>query len=286
MLWLLCAFLTALCESLKDVVMKKSLGDANEYVVAWAWVFFSLPFLLPAVWYQGIPPLGEQFWLALGCGGGLNFIAFILYVKALKYGDLSLTVPMIAFSPLFLLLTAPLVLGEFPTVWGMLGVLLVVVGSYLLNLREKHKGYLAPYRALLSETGPRMMLGVALIWGIATTIDKVGLQNSAPVFWVAALNGVLMVALTPVMLNQPGSLGQVQRHFKALVLIGFLAALAALFQMFAVAMTLVAYVIAIKRTSTLMSVAWGYLFFGEAGLSERIAGAVVMLAGILCMTLL
>lgn len=266
--------------------MKKSLEEANEYVVAWASIFFALPFLIPVVLYQGIPRLDEQFWFALAWSASLNFVAIILYAKAIKVSDLSLTVPLIAFSPLFLLLTAPIIVGEFPSLSGVVGVLLVVVGSYLLNLRERQKGYLAPYRALLHEQGPRLMLGVAFIWSIAAAIDKVGLQHSAPIFWGTAVNSVILIPMTIMMLRRAGSMAHIQRNFLQLVAIGLLAALVSMCQMTAAALTLVAYVIAVKRTSTVMSVLFGHVLLREEGVRERLAGAVVMVCGILCITLL
>ncbi len=55
--------------------------------------------------------------------------------------------------------------------------------------------------------------------------------------------------------------------------------------MSAISIGLVPYVIAIKRTSIVLSVIWGGLFFGERGIRQRLLGAVVMLAGVVCITL-
>jgi uncharacterized membrane protein len=156
MVWFIFAFLTALFEATKDVFSKKSLKDVDEYVVAWSLPFFALPFLLPILLFTGIPPLGERFWRALVIGGTLYAITLILYMKAIKSSDLSITVPMLTFTPLFLLITSPLIVGEFPSIFGLIGILLVVTGSYLLNITKKSHGYFAPFKALLKEKGPRI----------------------------------------------------------------------------------------------------------------------------------
>jgi len=114
MLWVLLALLTALFESAKDILSKERLRQADEYLVAWAWRCFALPFLLPPLLLLPFPPLDRGFWGALLVSGSLNAVTAVLYMKALKASDLSLTVPMVAFSPLFLLLTSPLLLGEMP----------------------------------------------------------------------------------------------------------------------------------------------------------------------------
>ena len=140
MIWLVFAFLTAFFESMKDVFSKKSLKDVDEYIVALALRLFSLPFLLPLLFFVEMPDLGEKFWVTLFVAGALNVLATILYMKAIKHSDLSVAVPMITFTPLFLLATSPLIVGEFPNFIGFVGVILIVLGSYTLNIKERHKG--------------------------------------------------------------------------------------------------------------------------------------------------
>jgi len=177
MLWIVYVLLTALCESLKDVFSKKGLADIDEYVIAWSLRFFALPFLLPILFFIKIPNLTKAFWFALLLGGGLNAICTILYMKAIKQSALSLTVPLVAFTPLFLLLTSPFMVGEFPALSGIGGIFLIVSGSYVLNFSVAQRGYLAPFRTLFKESGPRLMLLVAFLWSISANCDKIGIQN-------------------------------------------------------------------------------------------------------------
>ena len=140
MLWILFAFLGAFSESLKDVFSKKALNsikNIDEYVAAWSMRFFALPFLLSLLLFVEIPVIGDGFWSALLVSGGLNTITTILYMKALKLSDLSVTVPMVTFTPLFLLVTSPLIVGEFPGVFGVFGIILIVMGAYMLNIKKR-----------------------------------------------------------------------------------------------------------------------------------------------------
>jgi len=50
--------------------------------------------------------------------------------------------------------------------------------------------------------------------------------------------------------------------------------------MLALNLAIVPYVIAIKRTSTVMSVLWGTLVLREPGLRERLLGTLVMVLGV------
>jgi uncharacterized membrane protein len=286
MTWVILSLLTALCESLKDVFSKKGLADIDEYVIAWSLRFFALPFLLPILFFVKTPTITKGFWLALLLGGGLNAICTIFYMKAIKQTALSLTVPLVAFTPLFLLLTSPFMVGELPDLSGIGGIFLIVIGSYVLNISATPRGYLAPFRALFKESGPRLMLLAAFLWSITANCDKIGIRNSSPLFWSIATTAFMSLVLAPIMLyKSPRAIKQLPIVFKKLVPIGFFCALTVIFQMLAVNLTLVAHVIAIKRTSTVISVLWGFLVFKEAGFKERLLGAGIMVAGVLLISL-
>jgi len=284
--WIAYSFLTALFESLKDVLGKKSLEKCNEYIVAWSLRIFALPFILPLLVFTKETVLGNRFWPALLVGGTLNIVTSILYMKAIKTSDLSVTVPMVTFTPLFLLLTSPLIVGEFPSLKGVFGILLIVTGSYLLHLKEKKKGLLAPFKAIVKEKGPRLMLAVAFIWSITSNIDKVGIQNSSIVHWAIAMHIFSIFAMIPVVwVTSRSSISQVWKRQKVLLPLGFVDALKYIFQMAAIQLTLVAYVISIKRTSAILSVVFGVLIFKEKGFRERLTGSVIMILGVLLITL-
>ncbi|MFP4134026.1 MAG: EamA family transporter [Halothece sp.] len=287
MVWVIFATLTALFESFKDVASKRGLNTLDEYVVAWSMIFFTLPLMLPLLGIIDRPELGENFIWALLAGGSLNVVSMLLYIRALKLADLSLAVPLITFTPLFLLVTSPIIVGETPTAMDAVGIVCIVSGSYLLNLQQKEQGYFAPFKALVKNKGSQLMLLVALIWSFSSTIDKVGVQNSSPTFWAIAIYTYIAVGMLPIMLlKSPKGLQQVIQNLPTLVPIGLLQGLVVLCQMQAISLTLVAHVISIKRMSALLSVIWGHLIFKEKGLKERITGATVMVVGVLFITLL
>ena len=286
MTWIVFAGLTALFESLKDVVSKRAMPALDVYLVSWSLFALMLPVLL-AVWcFQWMPPLGPDFGIALMMGGTLNAISVVLYITALSQGELSLTVPLIALTPLFLLITAPLLVNELPALSDGLGVLLIVGGAYVLNLRQKQLGWLAPFRAVIDQVGPRLMLLVAFIWSFTANFDKIGVTNSSPTFWVIALFSFIAIAISPmVLLKSEHPLQQIAQCYPRLLLIGGLSCITVLCQMQAIQLSLVTRVIAVKRMSALLGVFWGYALFKEQGIRERAAGTVLMILGVLCITL-
>ncbi len=286
MIWLVFAILTAFFESLKDVSSKRSLRNLDVYIVAWSANIFAVVFLIPLLLLAGIPKIDSQFWIALFIGGSLNVVSFTLYIRAIQIADLSLTVPLVTLTPLFLLFTSPLIVHENPTVADAIGILLIVIGSYVLNLRERQNGYFAPLKVLFRNKGSRFMLMVAFLWSITSNFDKVGVVHSSPLFWSTSLYAYLGVGMFPIALfNSRNKFNQILPNLKPLALIGLFHAIAITFQMIAVTYTLVTQVIAVKRMSALISVLFGHFMFHEKGLQERLSGAAIMVLGVIVMTL-
>lgn len=285
MSWIIFALSAALFDSLKDITSKHNLKKIDEYVVGWSLRIFALVFLLPLLLFIKVPQLGNQFWQALIIGGLINLATTIMYMKAIKHSDLSLTVPFVTFTPLFLLVTSPLIVKEFPKLLGLIGVILIVGGAYILNINAKHKSYLAPFRALFSQTGPRLMLVVAFLFSISSNFDKIGTKNSSPLFWTIAVDSFLAVTMIPILMSRsPQYLQQVKKNIKTLLPIGLFGAIALISQMTAIKLAFVTYVISIKRLSALISVLAGYFIFKEKGIRERLAGAILMILGVILIT--
>jgi len=287
MAWFIFALLTAVFASIRDIVSKYGLKDVDEYIITWSSRFFALPIFVPILFWQEKPTLGERFLPTLVIILVIEVIANILYFRALKRSDLSLTVPMISFTPIFLLVTSPLIVDEHLSRWDGVGIGLIVIGSYVLNLKTSKQGYLAPFQALLSHQGPKIMLGVAILWSFLSTFNKVGVQNSSPTFWAAISSTILAVALSPIMLSKSwGKLEQIPNNIKILIPIGILQGLTVLCFMKSIMLTLVAHAVTVKRMSILLSALLGHLVFGEPGLQERTTGAAIMVLGVSIISLL
>ncbi|MEO0757948.1 MAG: EamA family transporter [Cyanobacteria bacterium J06648_16] len=286
MLWLLFASCTACFESFKDVTGKQSLKTLNEYTVLFSFAAIGAVALLGVMLLtEGWPTLGPGYGPALLVGGSLNILAFTLYVRAIKVADLSLTVPLVTLTPLFLLITSPLIVQEWPTLADAAGVLLLAVGAYVLNLRPSaHSSVWTPLTAMVQSPGSRMMLAVAFLWSITSNFDKVGTVNSSPLCWGMSLFGVVAVGMVPFVLRQPVHPASLLSQLPMLGLTGVFNATAVGFQFAALTLAPVAQVIAVKRLSTVISVLFGYFLFKETGLRERLLGAAIMVFGVAVMS--
>jgi drug/metabolite transporter (DMT)-like permease len=222
-----------------------------------------------------------SFWTALLVVGTLNTTAVALYMTALRAADVSIAVPMIAFTPLLMLGFGPLVLGERPSAVGVAGMVLVVAGAYALRLDQRRYGWLAPLRALVSERGPRIMLVVALLFSVTSTFDKVGVRAWAPLPWVAAVHAAGAVGLAPFALPRLRAAARAGRWPpRRLLAIGLLSAAGNVTQMFALRLAVAAYVIAVKRLSVALTVVAGHVLLREPGFRQRALGAAMMVLGV------
>lgn len=292
MLWFLLSSGTALCEALKDVTGKQALKSLDEYSVllGFSTVGASLMggFMLMT---EGVPTLGPRYGLALIVGGSLNILAFTLYFRAIKTADLSLTVPLVTLTPLFLLVTSPIIVGEWPTGLDAVGVVLLILGSYVLNLKPSEGFTLAPLQAITANSGSRTMICVAFLWSITSNFDKVGTLNSSSLFWGMSLFATVALGMVPFVAQRilqkglQNVVSPLRVQAKFVVLAGIFIAVGVSLQFAALTMAPVAQVIAVKRMSALISVGFGYFLFGETDLRERLLGASIMVSGVAIMAI-
>jgi len=254
--------------------------------VAWLIRILPAPILLIILAFTPLPVLTSELLLLVIAVGIVGAVVTVAYMKAIKISPLSLSLPMLTFTPVFMLLTSPLILGEFPTWTGVAGIICIVAGAYLLNIRDARRGYLAPIKSLFREKGPVIMLCIALVWSIMANVDKIGIMKSSVIFWSASFYTAVAIFLFPVvLLKSKGGLGSIRKNLKFVPAMGIVPAARVLFQMTAITMTIVPYVISIKRTSAFFGSLYGRFFFGERGFRERIAGVLVMITGVILIAL-
>lgn len=286
-MWILYALLTAIFASSRDLASKRGSESLDEYIIAWASRFFALPLFAPILLFVPQPEIGDRFAPVFLATITIQIGANLLYFRAVKLADLSLAIPMLSFTPLFLLVTSPILVGEYPTFWDIVGVVLIASGAYLLNIKAKALGYFAPFRALWKQRGTQLMLVVALLWSLLANLNKIGMQNSSPWFWAAIDSAALAPAFTAIAFYKSrASFSQVIPNLKYLFPLGLAQGLTLLCALKGFELTLVARVVAVKRASVLFSALAGHILLHEPGIRERGTGAIVMFVGVAIITLL
>lgn len=287
-LWVLFALLAAFSLATSDALTKKALALHNEYLVAWLRLLLSLPVLLASLLFIQVPQLNRDFYIAFLTALPLEVVAIIFYIKALKVSPLSLTLPFLSLTPVFLIIVPYIVLGERVSVIGALGVLFIAVGGYTLNIKEFKKGVFEPFLAIKKEKGSIFMIIVALIYSFTSSLGKRAIEHSSPIFFGATYITLLVIVLTPIALYKGrDELRVIFRNgaIKSTVLPGMLQSIMIISHMIAMSMTKVAYMISVKRLSLLIGIFYGYLFFKESGIRERMLGTILMLTGFVLIVL-
>ncbi|MDH4231654.1 MAG: DMT family transporter [Nitrospirota bacterium] len=283
-LWVVLSLISAFSLATSDALAKKSLQENDEYLVAWFRLVFSLPLLLVFMLFTPVPELDSDFYTAFVIALPLEIVTVILYIKALKLSPMSLTLPFLSLTPFFLILNSYLILGEKVSFWGATGILLVVFGSYLLNIGEVKKGFFEPVKAIKREKGSVLMICVALLYSFTSSFGKMAIEHSSPLFFGITYFIALNIAFAPIgyIMGRRG-LGIFfrERRFRSLVLPGFFYALMVLTHMTAMKLTKVAYMISVKRASLLIGIIYGYIFFREKHIESRFTGALLMFIGFL-----
>lgn len=282
-LWLILALVSAFSLATSDALLKKALKQHNEYIIGWLRLITATPFLLLSLYFIKIPAIGPDFYYAFGWAIPIEMTALILYVKALKQSPMSLTLPFLALSPVFLIFTSYILLGEKVSAVGIVGIILIAAGSYVLNLSEFKNGIMEPILAIKKERGSIYIIITALLYSISASFGKMGVDNSSSIFFGATFFIGLGICMTPIALIQGKSeIAAIFKNgaFKNSILPGFFYALMIMSHMLSVSMVNVAYTISVKRLSLLIGVFYGWLFFKETGIRERLAGTFLMLAGV------
>jgi drug/metabolite transporter (DMT)-like permease len=279
MLWVPIALLTAVSLATADTLSKRALRETEDMVIVWVREGYALPFLAIALLFAPMPSLDGRFWAALAVLVPLEVAALMLYVKAIRLSPLSLSVPYMALSPVFIVFISFISLGERPSAGGVAGILLIAAGAYLLNARASEGGALGPLRAIARERGSVLMIIVALIYAVTSTLGKVAINHSSPVFFGFFYPFTLTVALSAILLVR-GKLRLVASRPRVFLPIGMTTAVMILSHFTALSLTQVAYMISVKRTSLIVSVIFGRLVFKEAGVGRRLVYSSIMAAGV------
>ena len=185
MFWFAFALVGALSQAGYNLAVKVLLRTVRPFPLA-GFSFLSGSLVLFAISFMtGIPDTGPGLLPAVAVTVAINIVATVLFYRALVTTDLSLSVPMLAFTPVFLILTSFLILGELPSPAGAAGILLVATGAYLLNLEYRDGSpcsLTGPFLRLRRDRGIQAMLLVSFLYSISVNYDKRVVEESDPVF--------------------------------------------------------------------------------------------------------
>ena len=245
-MWQVLALTAALCQVLRNTVMKRLGHELDEYMAVWGRFTFLLPFAAIFVLWHGVPVVKPGFVWVCFLFAVCQIISVMALSKALKLSPISMVTALWKVSLLVLVVLGYVTLKEKPSILGVAGILISMSGVYLLNVQRSHISWWAPLSVLFTDRGLRYTLLSALFFAPAVITIKWAMQLSDP--YMGTLGGYLAASLlvTPIVLMTSRQyFAAVPRHWLAFVSFGLFAALNTVTQGHAYLLTLSSYVEAV-----------------------------------------
>lgn len=284
MLWAFLSILSGLGDALGFAIMKKLKGS-NSSVVVWVQYAFALPFLLGLLYFNYPQKISIYVYWVIFFNGILLLISTYLLIKATQMSNLSVSIPMLSLTPLFLVLTSYVMINELPTFYGFIGIFLMVAGIYVIHIKNYRGGFLGPFKDLAKDKGSIYAITVAFIWSITTNLFKIGVTGSNPLFYSSAVYLFISIVMLPLLfIKLKEKIGEVKSNFNLLMLLGALSAFITATAAYAILVANASYVIALKRSSVIFSVIIGFALFNERNFKQAIIGATIMFVGAVLIT--
>jgi len=209
----------------------------------------------------------------------IHAVYFFALGRAYRHGGFSRVYPIarglgVALVPI----VALLLFDEWLSPLGTLGVTLVVAGIVSLSLAAG--GGPALTRA---GRGTAWALLTGLTIAAYSLVDKAGVARLHPVPYIALMGLGMSVLLAPVVLADRGALAREWKfNWRTILGASSMNLTSYLLVLFAFRLSKVGYVVAARELSILFSALIGSLWLGEGRLPARLAGASVVLAGVVC----
>ncbi|MFE8033790.1 EamA family transporter [Thiohalocapsa marina] len=243
----------------------------------------TLPLIL---WHHDFPLHQPVYVGAVLLGGLISGLGGWALNVGIHRSDVSLVGPVMTLTPGFVVLIEWVLIGDLPGLLGLLGLGLLMTGAYVLSIRREQTAFWAPLRRLVTDPGSAFTLVAAFCFAAAATLGRVGIQMSDPLSFavmVAMVNPVILFLLFSLQdrrFYREAFTPRLRQEAGPLLLLGLLFALMRIADQIALSLTLASYAMAVKRSAGLFSVLLGRWVYGEGHLLARLAGSLVMLAGL------
>lgn len=200
--------------------------------------------------------------------GLLGALGNYFIIKALSIGELSSLAPINSYKPVVALLAAIVYLKEIPSILSVLGIVLIICGSYFIfyncsGIFDRKAVFYRVLALIFSATEAVFIKKIILLTDVTTAF----------VLWV--LSGAIFSLL--FLLKSGNKLKIVSWKYQFLLVLAV--ALMQYSTNYVFARVNVAYALALFQLSTLISVIYGVVLFHEKNLRRKLFASVLMVVG-------
>ncbi len=227
--------------------------------------------------------LGTAFWVNIAAAAVLAVAGYLFLWYALRSTDLSVLGPINAYKAVLGLALAVVLLGEVPTVFGLMGVALIVAGSYFVVDRVPGQAHGSAFRQFTREPGVQLRFAALICSATESIFLKRALILSSPItaFLIWTVVCFAIAAIGTVLLRRDAGADMMrlrsdwQTYLGLAVTTGLMQA--ATFVTFGALQ--VGYSLALFQLSTLVTVYLGHRYFAERNIRRRLLGSLIMVTG-------
>ncbi|MBK5276144.1 MAG: EamA family transporter [Desulfuromonadales bacterium] len=274
--------ISAFMHALWNLLVKRS---RHKTVFIW-WMFvassgiFSL--LLPLAPVPFVLPDAKTMLLVL-----IGAVCFVLYHllngRAYRGGDLSVVYPLCQTSMIYVPIWGMLLLGERLSLQGAGGILLVIFGTYSIQLQRLSLGeMLRPFRNLRSPS-VQDALAAGFIYSIGSIAEKSGVRNYSPLYFTYILVLIMLLLMSFNVLRpkyRPLIGEELRENWRLILYSGPIMMASFLTFRYGLNMSQVSYAVPVRQVSIVIGVLIGILFLGESFGRIRIVSAMLIMAGV------
>lgn len=281
-MWWIFSSLASITQTSRNVVMKSLGHKLDEYINVWGRFTFLLPFAFILSAYHGFPKVGSYYWFFSILAGFLQVIATIFLSKAFKHGDISMSVAIWKLEVIFVLILGIIFLGEKITYLSVIGIIITVLGVYLLNIEKSHISFLEPIKHLFKSKDLRFALLSAIAISPTVILFKETILLSDPYF--STLTNYTFASIFMFMIvfrTSKKSFPRLKKFTLQFIILGLTAFISSILTSFAYKMVPAAYVEAVEQLELLFTATAGVIFFNEHQRVKEIwMGCCVIIFGI------
>lgn len=240
--------------------------------------------------------LSLKFWIGIFSAVAVNMIATYFLYKALDLSELSYLMPFMTLTSLTIIIPPMIMFGEYPSMSGIFGIVVVVLGALLMDYKNPNKTEIEILQSQQNRKGLIFFLITAVCYTISPTVTKLAVVESSPLFATFVIHilmglffGIFILALKEIR-----TIKNLFQNFKrsekrifsiAILLASLSIAISNVSINYAYEFQSVAYVMAIKRVMPFFAFLIGYFYFKEyANAQRKIFATMLMVIGAIIIT--
>lgn len=264
-----------------NVFQKQLTAKGHHPLLVNFMTYLLLSFLVVALaWRVNWLAFPSAFWFYVIGAGMAGALGNAFLVKALHMGDLSVLGPVNSYKSIVSIIVGIFLLGEVPNGWGILGIILIIWGSYfVLDTTDERFSW-----ALLKRKEIQFRIWAMILTAIEAVLIKKIILYSSPIAaficwcWFGALfAGILLLFFRQqtALVKEPVNSNIIFKYILLVACIGLMQ----FTTNYVFDHMQVGYALSLFQLSILISVLLGHRLFGEQHIKKKLLGSAIMIIG-------